>query len=47
MEMLPPVLFAMFPEVVTLLQAHLEAQEDFLHRKRQAIGDTAASGGLF
>ncbi len=47
MEMLPPVLFAMFPEVVTLFQAHLEVQEDFLYQKRKAIGDTAASVGLF
>ncbi len=47
MEMLLPVLFAMFPEVVTLFQAHLEAQEDFLYQKHQAIGDTATSGGLF
>ncbi len=47
MEMLPPVLFVMFPEVVTLFQAHLEAQENFLYQKRKAIGDTAASGGSF
>jgi hypothetical protein len=47
MEMLPPVLFAIFPEVVTLFQAHLEVQEDFLYQKRQAIGNTAASGGSF
>jgi hypothetical protein len=47
MEMLPPVLFAMFPEVVTLFQAHLEAQEDFLYQKHQAIGDTTAPRSLF
>jgi hypothetical protein len=40
MEMLPPVLFAVFPEVVTLFQANLEAQKDFLDQKRQAIEDT-------
>ena len=30
MEMLLPVLFAVFPEVVTLFQTNLEAQKDFL-----------------
>ncbi len=47
MEMLLPVFFAMFPEVVTLFQANLEAQKDFLDQKCLAIEDTAASGGLF
>jgi hypothetical protein len=43
MEMLPPALFAVFPEVVTSFQANLKAQKDFLNQKCQA----AASGGLF
>ncbi len=32
-EILPPVLFAVFPEVVTLFQANLEVQKDFLNQK--------------
>jgi hypothetical protein len=44
MEVLLPVLLALGTEVVTLFYADLQALEDLLNQKQEAIEDTALPG---
>jgi hypothetical protein len=37
------ILLAVFPKMVTLFQANLEAQEDILNQQQQTIGNATTS----